>query len=123
MKSRRVLRYLCDHCGKGFWEKKKCQRHETMCLRNPDRVCGKCKELGVDQHPLNFYRDGDYDWYGDTDLLRKLANGCPLCMLAAKIAADEGADSDEKWRNFDYQAEVKRCEEEHAAKHLEDIPF
>jgi DNA-directed RNA polymerase subunit RPC12/RpoP len=28
MKSRRVLRYLCDHCSKGFWDKNKCLRHE-----------------------------------------------------------------------------------------------
>jgi hypothetical protein len=123
MKSRRVLRYMCDHCNKGYWEKSKCLRHETMCLRNPERVCGKCKELGVEQRPLGFYSEELSTWYGDADALREIAHGCPLCMLAAKIAADEEVADYEKWTDFDYKAEVKRCEEDYAAKHPEDVPF
>ena len=124
MKSRRVTRYMCDHCNKGYWEKSKCLRHESMCLRNPDRTCGKCKHLGVVQRPLSWFRNEDIDsWYGDADLLRKAAQGCPLCMLAAKMDADGGLCDYEKWTDFDYKAEVKRCEEEYAAKHPNDIPF
>ena len=123
MKSRRVTRYMCDHCNRGYWEKKKCLRHESMCLKNPDRVCGKCKELGVEQHSSSWYRDNEEMWYGDADLLRKVAQGCPLCMLAAKMDSDEGLADYERWQDFDYQAEVKRCEDEYAAKHPYDIPF
>jgi hypothetical protein len=115
---------MCDHCNKGYWNKQKCLHHETMCLRNPERVCGKCKELGVEQKPLSFYLATDIDqWYGDLGGFRKLANGCPLCMLAAKMATDKTLCDYEKWHEFDYKAEVKRCEEEYAAKHPEVYRF
>jgi len=122
MKSRRVLRYLCDHCNKGFWNKNKCLRHEPLCLKNPDRVCGKCKELGVIQHPLSYYLDDESGcWYGDVDELRKIAQGCPLCMLSAKMAVDEEYKGEEQWTNFDYSAEVDRLVKE---KYLDgEIPF
>ncbi len=123
MKSRRVLRYMCDHCNKGYWEKTKCLRHEAMCLKNPERVCGKCKELGVEQQSLEHFRASEDQWYGDTDVLREIAQGCPICMLAAKIDADKSLYREDRWRDFDYEAEVKRCEEESAAKHPVDIPF
>lgn len=121
MKSRNVLRYLCDHCNKGFWEKKKCLHHEVLCLKNPDRVCGKCKEHGLTQHPLSYYLDEDTEsWYGDIDTLRRLAQGCPLCMLAAKMAVDKDMWDEEKWTDFDYAEEVKRFELE---KFPDGIPF
>ena len=122
MKSRRVLRYMCDHCSKGFWEKNKCLRHEPLCLRNPERVCGSCKELKVEQHPLSFYSEDIGLWYHDVDALRKLAQGCPLCMLAAKMAvdADMYSNDEDRWNDFDYAAEVKRVE---LAKYPDEIPF
>ncbi len=83
----------------------------------------KGKELGVEQRPLIWYRDNEDMWYGDVDFLRKVAQGCPLCMLAAKMDADRNIDDYERWQDFDYQAEVKRGEDEYAAKHPDDIPF
>lgn len=92
-----------------------------MCLKNPERVCGKCKELGVTQHPLSFYLDDESGcWYGDIVELRKVSQGCPLCMLAAKIAVDESTWDEEKWTDFDYAAEVDRLEKE---KYPDGIPF
>ena len=120
MKSRRVLRYLCDHCNKGFWNKKKCLRHEPMCLRNPRRICEKCKELGVEQRPLDYFFEDIESWYGDVDELRKMANGCPLCMLAAKMDADAYVAYYDKWTDFDYKAEVDRIEKD---KYPDGMPF
>lgn len=45
MKTRRVTRYICD-CGKGFWTKESCERHESNCQswKNPKhRTCKTCK--------------------------------------------------------------------------------
>ncbi len=122
MKTRQVIRYLCEDCNKGYWEKKGCLRHEPLCLKNPDRKCMSCKDLGVVQLPLSFYLEDDHVscWYFNTNELRRLAQGCPLCMLAAKIAVDAITDRDERWREFDYQAEVKRVELE---KYPDGIPF
>ena len=67
-------------------------------------MCGKCKELHIEQRPLSYYLGDECEcWYGDAAALRRVAQGCPLCMLAAKIAADKGMWEDEKWRDFDYQ--------------------
>jgi hypothetical protein len=41
-------------------------------------------------------------------------------MLAAKMAADVGVDSEERWRTFDYAAEKKRIEQ---ASWTDGIPF
>ena len=93
-----------------------------MCLRNSDRVCGRCKERNVAQVPLKIYlMDYGTKWYGNVDALRKLANGCPLCMLAAKMNADDFYPDYERWRDFDYQKEVDRDIEEH--KDPNEIPF
>jgi hypothetical protein len=83
-----------------------------MCLRNPERVCGLCKDLKVEQRPLSFYNEDIGLWYHDVNALRKLANGCPLCMLAAKMAVDADMyfNDEDRWNDFDYAAEVKRVE-------------
>jgi hypothetical protein len=122
MKSRHVLRYMCDHCNRGYWNKKKCANHEVLCLRNPERVCGSCKDLKVEQKPLSFYSVDVGLWYHDVDALRNLANGCPLCMLAAKMAVDSEmySNDEDRWTDFDYRAEVKRVED---AKYPDGIPF
>ena len=71
------------------------------------------------QLPPSAYSDC-YDWYGDVDALRTLAQGCPVCMLAAKMEADVGLDPEERWMTFDYAAEKKRIEQE---KWPGGIPF
>jgi len=51
MKTRRVTRYIAD-CGKGFWDKKSCVRHEEncKCWTNPAfRTCKTCKFASVYQ--------------------------------------------------------------------------
>lgn len=38
VKSKKVLRYYCDHCHRGFWSKNKCVQHEPHCFANANRV-------------------------------------------------------------------------------------
>lgn len=45
MKIRRVTRYISD-CGKGFWKKESCEKHEKncKCWKNPKyKTCLTCK--------------------------------------------------------------------------------
>lgn len=43
MKSKKVLRYYCDHCNRGHWKKSGCLEHEERCYFNPkNRKCGSC---------------------------------------------------------------------------------
>lgn len=36
MKPVRVTRYRCDHCGRSYATKRAAERHESMCLRDPE---------------------------------------------------------------------------------------
>lgn len=46
MHSKKVLRYYCDHCGKGLWKKPKALEHEDKCYYNPkNRCCGSCEHF------------------------------------------------------------------------------
>lgn len=42
MRTKKVTRYYCDHCAKGMFKKDAMQRHEVVCYRNHNRVCGRC---------------------------------------------------------------------------------
>jgi hypothetical protein len=54
MHSKKVLRYYCDHCGKGFWRKPLSLEHEKICYYNPENeCCGSCDHF-EDWHCLHF---------------------------------------------------------------------
>lgn len=44
MKSKKVLRYYCEGCGRGFWKKKTAANHEKNCWHMPkNKTCISCK--------------------------------------------------------------------------------
>jgi hypothetical protein len=76
-----VNRYYCDFCKKGGCSGGHIAKHERSCTRNPNRVCGVCREAHLEQKPT-------------ADLLAALkangvegvqavASGCPACVMAA----------------------------------------
>ena len=49
MHTRKAIRYICDHCNKGFWNKAKAIKHERDCYYDPsNKCCGTCKHLYYD---------------------------------------------------------------------------
>jgi len=52
MRSKKVIRYYCDHCNKGFWKKDACLDHEYVCYyKSSNRACGSCGNRLVDDGP------------------------------------------------------------------------
>lgn len=103
MKTKRVLRYYCDHCRKGGCGKAAMIRHELHCIKNPNRECRMCALLDSAPEPMpdlieSLQQDG-------IDGLRKKTEGCPACMLAAivqtRMSNDTRYITDEV--EFDYQ--------------------
>ena len=41
--------YQCEFCKKVYVYAKKCNKHESICYRNPDRICGPlgCDNTGI----------------------------------------------------------------------------
>jgi hypothetical protein len=117
MNQKKVWRYTCGFCSKGFFKPKVCLRHESMCIYNPDRKCGLCDQYQFNQTPL-LRLASILDTLGlDVDALRAEAHGCPMCMLAAVAIVNRAEGwsrrSEEYW-HLDYPAEVKRFEAEHS---------
>lgn len=116
MNRRKVWRFNCDFCHRGWFKEQKCLAHERVCVQNPGRVCGLCERYGIMQQPMfvmmTLLEDGDLD----VDRLRYMAHECPMCMLAAVMAVNkrEGwkRSSEDYWL-FDYPAEMKRFDEKH----------
>lgn len=86
-------------------------RHETGCTANPGRACGVCRLAGLTPQPLatliefcskraNWDIGHDEQPYGGLDKagieeLRKLADGCPVCMFAALRQSNVYADKND----------------------------
>lgn len=85
MRQKMVWRYWCDHCRKGGCGKAAMAKHELHCSRNPNRVCRMCIREDMEQKPIGVLVDALVG-RATVDELRKVANGCPACMLAARIA-------------------------------------
>jgi len=109
MRQKKVWRYYCDHCNKGGCGNAAMAKHERHCIKNDNRECRMCASLngGVNQ-PMDVLvaaaRDG-------LDKLREIADGCPICMLAA-IVREQDRDCDEfgewvdqRFVGFNYDAE------------------
>lgn len=101
MKTKRVLRYFCDHCSKGGQSKHHIFRHESICFRNPLRACFLCEQAKPVEE-LKKTISG-----GDLAPLRDAAENCPACMLAAiiQLVPRGQRDSDDRWYEFDYKKE------------------
>lgn len=77
------------------------ESHELGCTNNPNRVCGLCPRLEQEQPKLEDLIENAKQ----VDRLRKVAGGCPACMLTGvrhynKLAA---ADGEEERAWFDYK--------------------
>lgn len=86
MRTKRVNRYYCDHCGKGGCSAGHMRKHEQRCCASPTRVCGMCEVATGGRHqqrPIEELIAALRE--GDTAALREAAHGCPACMLAAII--------------------------------------
>ena len=102
MKRLKKWRYYCDYCKKSGCSGGHIKRHEESCTMNPNRVCGMCKQtdekqpkmadmikvldvvnitVTEDDHGESYMMLGNEK--GALGKLRKAANGCPACMLAA----------------------------------------
>ena len=97
-------RYYCDHCKKTGGSGGHIANHEKGCTLNPNRTCGVCGMLEVDQKPiaqlLSVLPDGKKFIEEETDnlisygtlettvekympKLRELTENCPACIMAA----------------------------------------
>lgn len=117
MKTKRVLRYYCEHCEKAGYRKSGCGkaamvRHEKHCVHNPNRECRMCtrNDGGLPETPAALAAVIEETM--DVNTLREAARGCPACMLAGAAAFNgpkSGWDREEGapfW--LDYKAEHKR---------------
>jgi hypothetical protein len=116
MKRRKVWRFNCDFCHRGWFKEQKCLAHEGVCVQNHDRVCGFCERHEIVQQPL-FVLIALLDSDGlDIDKLRYAAHECPMCMLAAVMAVNKKENwkrGHEEYIEFDYRAEMKRFDEKY----------
>ena len=98
MKIKLRKRYYCDHCKKSGGSSFLMKKHEDGCTLNPLRVCWMCS-FGGKQAAINDLIEAarvdqrrqaaidktcDYFAFNAAEPieLRKVANGCPACMLA-----------------------------------------
>ena len=50
MKSKRVTRFYCESCSKGFFKKQSALNHENTCWENPkNRTCKTCFHAEYDR--------------------------------------------------------------------------
>jgi len=115
MRSKKRWRHYCDYCKKSGAQGPTMERHEAHCTLNPQRGCRMCEAAGLEQQPMedliealdNGRALGDCDAEGMKEL-RKLAQGCPACMLAAiRIRHAGGPGAQETW-DFDFRQEANR---------------
>lgn len=104
MKTKHVLRYHCDHCGKGRLSKSCMVKHEIICVYNPTRQCPLCWDLQLPSKPMPVLIEAIQTSMAK---LREVSEGCPACILAAIIQSrDPYASKEENWVDFDYKKEL-----------------
>lgn len=89
MTRRQVWQYRCEFCGKRNLSAGHMAAHEKTCTANPDRTCRMHKHCEGEQRPVSeliavirAHLSGTDGAMATTEL-RKVACGCPACMLAA----------------------------------------
>lgn len=118
MRTKRVLRYYCEHCKKSGCSKHWMTRHEDSCIHNPKRICrfhyhiDESEDEKVQSLPYLIA----HVMRGSLNALREASMGCPACMLAAivqsgitkQIPDEEGFGKPNEfsaWRYKDEKAE------------------
>lgn len=109
-------RYYCDHCGKGGCSGGHIKKHEQGCARNPARICGFCDVAGYTQKPMPELIEALGDGREDgVKRLDELADGCPMCMLAAIIQSGiqrgPSGDSDGYDEGFSVDFDFKKAKD------------
>lgn len=98
MRTRRCIRYLCDHCSKGMFSRPAMERHEKRCFHNPNRTeCGGCSfdgGISVTDHSIEEMIAAIIDEKQGIAAALKLAEGCPACVCSALIQARKRAKKD-----------------------------
>lgn len=111
MKTKTVKRYYCDFCKKAGQSLGHMRKHENHCTANPNRECGMCALMqrangDTIQRPMSELLAALDN--GGLDELRRVADGCPACMLAAMVQERQGQrerGEEETWYEFDYKKE------------------
>jgi hypothetical protein len=117
---KKAWRYKCEYCGKTSGSGGHMSRHEKSCTANPNRYCRMCGRTGIDGL-IEALAPGDDE---GVNRLRKAANGCPACMLAAVRQSGFQTPPDEDGQGksvpFNYQIEKnefwKRVNEERESR-------
>ena len=121
MRKAQRWRYYCDHCKKSGGSGGHMARHERRCTANPNRSCGVCDKGGMSPEPLSklvefaklkaIRHPSMSDDLPDSfvidkaglEELRKLADGCPVCMFAALRQSNVFVEDNA----FDLKAELR----------------
>jgi phosphopentomutase len=81
MRSKKVIRYYCDHCNKGMFQKPAMARHEARCYRNRQRVCGRCGNSP--DHAISADRKSQlYAIKSAGEKVTTVGGECPDCLMA-----------------------------------------
>lgn len=107
MITKTVKRYFCEHCGKGGMRKDCIERHETICFRNPARLCIVCSPHYDAPHPVDMAALKAAFDEAYVDGVRFAAGGCPACVMAAILQSRPRTPiSSDDWVEFDYKKEL-----------------
>lgn len=124
-------RYYCDHCKKGTGSPSYMKRHERGCTANPSRYCGYCQRTPDTvrlAEIMAYPGTSTEDWKAKMVDLRKAADNCPACILAAirqsKVqqfdpdpetgaACDDSMIFDGAMLGFDWKTESRQWKEAH----------
>lgn len=104
MRTKKVTRYFCDHCGKGSLRSFSTLRHESICFRNPNRKCFLCENAQPISELKKHLSCGD-PTFAD---LRKATGNCPACILATilqLVPKGQRVHGEDHWFEFDYKKE------------------
>lgn len=112
MKTKKVNRYYCDHCGKGSCAKSATMRHEGMCFRNPIRWCPICGDERTDggYNPTDVSKNVTLLKEFDLDAAKLLEHiECPACVMSAilQCVGKRKITNDEDFIKFDYKASIE----------------
>lgn len=118
MRSKRVLRYYCEHCKHDSFTRPSMEAHEKRCFYNPNRSCPLC---GVTR-PVRELRAILVADNSALDALRKEVAGCPACICAAiaQQSKDDRSDpeySPKGYGSFDYKTEKANWDQEMSQEH------